>query len=207
MVHDNIPDERNIRYAEQNWDTALAFTDGSNTHTLFTALLSAYDSVDDDIESLYKQTHINSATGAELDQFGELVNVERKSNESDAKYRARIKATFRSSTMGATFDQFSEFVAVVLETDIDNIRFLTPYERKPATVEVSANSEIYEALDLTNEDVIELLDGGVPAGHRVEVFEGGTFRLKSDGDGDDPQKGLTSDSIETGGTVRADLEE
>ncbi len=206
MVHNDIPNERNIRYAEKNWDSALAFTDGSNTHTLIEALLSAYNSVDDEIESLYKQTHINSATGAELDQFGELVNVERKSNESDAKYRARIKATFRSSTMGSTFDQFTEFVSVVLNTDIDNIRFLTPYKRFPATVDVSANTEIYDALNLTTQDVIELLERGVPAGHKVRVFEEGTFRLKSDGDGDDPSKGLTSDNIETGGTLLQDLE-
>lgn len=205
-TYDSITNSRNIRQAKREWDSALAFADNSNNRRLFDALLTAADRIDSDIEDIYEQTHIDSATDRELDQFGELVNVERKSNESDDKYRARIKATFRASTMGSTFDQFTEFVSVVLNTDIDNIRFLTPYERFPATVDVSANSEIYDALNLTNQDVIELLERGVPAGHEVRVFEEGTFRLKSDGDGDDPSKGLTSDAIETGGTLRQDLE-
>jgi len=205
MVHNDIPDERNIRYAEQNWDSALAFTGGSNTHTLFKALLSSYNSVDDDIESLYEQTHINSATGAELDQFGELVNVERKSNESDAKYRARIKATFRASTMGATFDQYVEFCTSVLQTDVANLNFNTPYESQPATVIVGADGDVYNSVGFTAEEIVSLLEKGVPAGHRVEVVEGGTLQLKEDGEGDDPTKGLTADDIDEGGTLSEDI--
>lgn len=201
----HINKQRNIRTAEDEWDSAIDFADGSNTHRLVETLLTVFDETDEDIEEIYKQTHINTATGRELDQYGELVDTERKYNESDDKYRARIKASFRAATIGTTFEQFTEFVAVVLNTNIDNLRFLTPYERNPATVDVSANASVYNDSNLTNQDVINLLERGVPAGHEVRVFEAGTFRLKSDGDGDDPAKGVTSDAIETGGTLRADL--
>lgn len=200
-----IDDNRNIRTAEDEWESAIDFADGSNTHRLIEALLSTYDNVDDDLVDVYDQTHIDSATGRELDQFGELVNVERKYNEGDEKYRARIKAAFRASTMGATFDQFVEFCANTLDTNIANLNFNTPYESEPATVTVGANSSVYDSVGLTAGEIVELFGKGVPAGHKVNVIEGGTFRLKEDGDTDDATKGLTSDSITAGGTLAADV--
>jgi hypothetical protein len=203
--YDRLEDNRNIVEAESEWESAVAFSDGSNTYRLVRTLLTLYDSVDENIEDVYEQTHINSATGAELDQFGELVNVERKTNGSDNKYRARIKAFFRASTIGTTYNQFTEFVAETLNSDIQNFTFTTPHTNQPATVVVAAQGSVYQSVGFSNEEIVELLSKGVPAGHEVTVVEGGTFSLKSDGDGDDPDKGLTSDSIETGGTVAGEI--
>lgn len=199
------PRNRNIRQAEANWDSPVDFSPGSNTYKLFRALLTVNDRMDVDLEEIYEQHHIESATGDDLDKFGRLVNVERQSGEGDERYRARIKALFRASTMGATFDQFTEYCASVLSTDIQNIEINTNYDPNPATVNVSADPSIYTQLNLTNQDVQELLGGGVPAGHSVQVIERGTLRLKSDGEIDDPSIGLTSDSIDTGGTLAGDL--
>lgn len=200
-----ISDNQNIKEAEAVWDSGIEFASGSNTHRLMRALLSQADRMDDDLEEIYEQHHINSATREELDAFGKLVNVKRKSGEPDDKYRSRIKATFRASTIGTTFDQFTEFCATVIDTDIDNLNFTTPYDNNPATVVVGADSDVYDNATLTPTEVQTLLESGVPAGHAVSIVEGGTFRLKSDGDTDDPDKGLTSDSISSGGTLSEDL--
>jgi len=45
----------------------------------------------------------------------------------------------------------------------------------------------------------------VPAGHSVNVEVSVTFELKSDGQTDDADNGLTSDVIQTGGTLTEDL--
>lgn len=195
---------RNISEAENRWGYALTFTKGSNNRKLFEAFATLFNDQDTDIENIYNQQHINSATGDELEKFGELVNVKRKSGESDDSYRARIKAVFRASTIGTTYDQFTEFCAEILTTNIENFNFNTPYGSNPATIVVGAEESIYADVGFTNQTIADLLQRAAPAGHSVDVVIGGTFRLKSDGETDDADKGLTADNIETGGTLTSD---
>lgn len=204
--YDRIEDGRNITEAEQQFgDKAIEFAPNSTMHRLFEALLLELDRTDENLEEIYEQQHISSATGDDLDQFGELVDVDRKTGEGDDKYRARIKTAFRASTMSATYDEFAEFCAAVLDTNVKNLEFVTNYGGDPATVRVSAPVDVYDALNITNAEVEDVLDDGVPAGHAVFPLKGGTFRLKADGDNDEAEKGLTSDSINTGGTLAADV--
>jgi uncharacterized phage protein gp47/JayE len=204
-TYDRIEDERNITEATDEWQSAVDVAPQSNTYQLLRALLSQADRIDADLEDIYNDHHIDSADGTALDVFGSLVNVERKSNESDNKFRARIKAQFRASTIGTTYDEYLQFVAAVLQTNVGNIELSTNYGGDPATVNVSTQSSVYENVDLTPTETQEILGSGVPAGHEVKALEIGTFRLKADGDTDTADKGLTSDSISTGGTLAADL--
>lgn len=200
-------EDRNIRTAEQNWDSALAFAKQSNTYKLINALTSKYGSIDRDIEDIYKQIHIDTATGRQLDQFGELVSVERKYNESDDKYRARIKSTFRASTIGTTYDEFTRFCSTVLNRNVEDITFVTNYLTDSATIIIQGESSIYDESIFTQSEIIDLLNKGVPAGHEVDIaVEGGSFILKSDGETDDASKGLTSDTIDTGGTIYEEIQ-
>lgn len=205
MSHFDLQDGRNIAEADAEWKSGIAFTSQSNTYKLVKALLSEADRIDGELEEIYDQTHINTATGKNLEKIGDLVDVNRQTGEGDGKYRARIKGNFRASTTGTTYNDFSEFVATVLNTDIDNLNFLTSYDAEPATVTVNADPSIYQNTVLTAQDIVSIVEQGVPAGHAVNLTEGGTFRLKEDGDIDDPSKGLTSDSISTGGTLAEDL--
>lgn len=197
-------DNRNIRTASENWNSGITFAPESNTYKLVRALLSQAHRIDEDLEWIQSSHAIQTATGSNLEKIGQLVDVDRRSNESDASYRARIKATFRSATTSTTFNEFVQFSSRVLDTSIDNITFTTS-PAFPASVSVSTDESVYNNLNLSNEDVKELLGMGVPAGHEVRILESGTFKLKTDGETDDPDKGLTSDSISTGGTLAEDV--
>lgn len=205
MTDGDITDDRNIAEADSEWDSGIAFSPDNNTYALMRALLTEADRIDSNLEEIYDQHHVNSATGDDLEKIGDLVNVRRQTGESDNRYRARIKGKFRAATTDTTFDQFVEFTASVLSTEISNVEFLTSYDARPATVDVAADTSVYDGVDLLPSELTDILDDGVPAGHRVRVLERGTFRLKADGDTDDPDKGLTSDGISTGGTLAADL--
>jgi len=205
MTDGNITDDRNIAEADSEWDSGIAFSPGNNTYALMRALLTEADRIDSDLEDIYDQHHVNTATGDDLEKIGDLVNVRRQTGESDNRYRSRIKGKFRAATTDTTFDQFVEFTASVLSTEISNVEFLTSYGARPATVGVATDSSVYDSLSLSASNLADLLDDGVPAGHRVRVLERGTFRLKQDGDTDDPDQGLTGDRISTGGTLAADL--
>lgn len=203
--YDRIEDDRNISEGVAEWDSAIEFAPSSTMYRLVDALLQEADRVDEDLEAIYEQQHIASATGDNLDQFGRLVDVDRNTGESDDKYRTRIKAAFRASTISTTWDEYVQFATAVLSTDIENLNFRTNYGARPATVNVGAQSEVYESLDLTGAEAQDLLERGVPAGHEVQLLEGGTFRLKVSGANDDVSKGLTADDIDTGGTLAEDL--
>lgn len=205
MPEKDIPDDRNIAEAEVEWESGIEFGPNSNTYRLMRVLLTEADRIDEDLEEIYNNHHVNTATGDDLDKIGDLVNIDRNTGESDSRYRARIKGKFRAATIDTTFDQFAEFTASVLNTDIDNIDYLTSYSARPAVVSVATQGSVYDALNLTPEEIKDILDDGVPAGHEVRVLEGGTFRLKADGDTDDTDKGLTSDGVTSGGTLAADL--
>lgn len=204
-TYDTIEDDRNVTEAEGEWDSPITIAPGSNMRSLIRALLSEADRVDEDLEEIYEAQHIDSATGEELNTWGRLVDVTRKTGEGDDKYRTRIKAEFRQSTIEPTFDQFSEFCASVLNTDIENLEFILNLSGDPATVDIGINAQVVEDSALTAKEIEDLFGGGVPAGHEVQTFAGGTFRLKSDGQTDDADLGLTSDSISTGGTLAEDL--
>lgn len=203
---DKIKDGRNINKAQDEWQNdGIEFTQNSNTYKLVRALTSQADRIDDEIDKIRQSHHIDTATGEALDRIGELVQLTRKSNESDEKFRARIKVQFRVGNIGTTFDEFSEFSSVLLNTDIDNIEYIFNYENRPATVQIATQTEVYENSPLTRNEVSEFLSRAVPAGHEVNPLEKGSFRLKTDSDTNDSSKGLTSDSVSTGGTVAADI--
>lgn len=205
-MSNDIPDDRNLTTAEREWDNeGISFNDNTNTYKLVRALLAPADRIDADLEAIKDAHHIDTATGKQLDKIGRLVNLRRKNNGSDEKYRARLKVQFRVGNIGTTFDAFSEFSSSLLDTDIDNIFFTFDFDSNAATVDVSADPEIYDNADITRDEARDFLGRAVPAGHNVRVFNGGTFRLKSDGDTDDPSLGLTSDSMDDGGTLASEI--
>lgn len=203
---DEIQDNRNIKNAERVWDNGgVEFNSNTNTYRLVRALLSQADRIDNDLESVRDSHHIDEASGRELDEIGKLVTLKRKRGEDDPKYRARLKVQFRVGNIGTTFEEFSEFSSVLLDTDLENIEFIFNFGARPATVQVATEPEVYTNSALTRSEVRKYLGRAVPAGHEVEALERGTFRLKVDGETDDDSKGLTSDSISTGGTVASDI--
>jgi len=203
---EKIPLARNVPVATANWESAATIADGSTNNTLIQSLLAqTADSLDQDLEDTWANHHINTAQGDALDRIGEFVNVARQTNESDAKYRTRIKARFRAGNIDPTIDNFLEFVASVFAVSPDNFTL----DRTPSVpvITVSANDEIWQQNDLSIAETQELFERAVPAGHTVQLQQaGGTFRLIDDAGINDPAAGLTSDSIDTGGTLTFDIQ-
>lgn len=198
--------KRNIKTAQSEWPTpGIDISNKTNTYKLVRALVSVLDEEDQQLDQIRRSHHINTAVDEELERLGSLVQLDRNQGESDKKYRARIKVQYRVGNIGTTFDEFSQFASALLSTSITNIEFVSDLAANPATAAVSAPPEVYDNVELTRQEVAEFLGEAVPAGHDVNVLESGTFRLKADSDVDDPDKGLTSDSISTGGTLAADI--
>lgn len=205
MAHDKIGDRKNIGTAEREWDSSIDFSSQSNTYKLVDALLSEADRIDSSLDVVYDEHTINSATGKSLDQFGKFIGISRDSGESDNSYRTRIKAESAQKITTTDYESFVEFVVTVLSTNINNVDFFTNYDANAATVTVSADQALYDSVNIDNNIIADIISDGVPAGHRALVQARGNFELKTDGDTDNADFGLTSDSIETGGTLSADI--
>ena len=97
----------------------------------------------------------------------------------------------------------------MLDADEDDVEVFTNYDSHPGAVFFAAQEELYEQSEIGIPDIQRFADRVVPAGHRVELETLGTFRVTDDQtileEGHDPDAGLTSDEIETGGTLAEDV--
>lgn len=200
------PSGLNFSKTITSWDNeGIAFYRGSNTYKLMNALVGVLDRLSMNTEQVLSSHHIRTAHGRELDNLGQTVNVRRLEGESDDKYRLRIQTEFRLNSIEGTFDEVAEFIIVLLNSSADNVIFDQRFDADPAVLYVSAQADIYDNTPLTRQEIIDLAGRVVSAGHEIKLEESGTFILKADGDPNDPNKGLTSDVISTGGTLAADI--
>lgn len=204
MAHDT--DRVNVDEIVTKWQHGLVeVTPGSNAHKLLTALAAALDDYDTSLSNVTDAHHLGNAEGDELERIGKLGDVQRKTGESDGKYRERIRGNIRASTSSGTFDDVLEFAVTMFDTSENNVRLDTDFDLDPAVVTVSIFQEDLNDSPLTASEVKDLFNDVVAAGHEAKVNERGTFEVKADGTSDDADKGLTSDSVSTGGTLAADL--
>jgi hypothetical protein len=159
-----------------------------------------------DADALRDARHINHASGEHLTDLGTDIGIPRRGGESDDKYRARIKSTIIAAQSRGTADDVIDAAAGIVETDAERIELDTRYDTDPATVFVYIKTADLDDTLLTAQEVETLLGDAVFAGHRVRVRTQGTtvFRVTDDASTNDPDNGLTSDSVSTGGELVSD---
>lgn len=185
------------------WDLTVVYPfEDTNLYGLLSGLAAAYDDIDDAVQDLLEQRHVETATGRSLELLGDLADVSRQSGESDDKYRKRIIASFRAGLSGTTFEDLLSFLEFILEIDDETIEIS---QDTGARVSVNLPSNAVTQSPLTSSEITQLSEDVVPAGHTISLVQSGTFEVKADGTTDDPDKGLTSDSISTGGTLSEDI--
>lgn len=158
------------------------------------------------LDQIREARHIDDAAGAQLDNIGDLVGVRRRDGELDPQYRARIKSTFIAGRSGGTFDDILRGMAAILDTELDRIQ-LQRDDASIATCEITVQTVDLNESPITATDLADAAEDMVLAGHAVNVVQSNAnaFTLKADGDTDDPDLGLTSDGISTGGELVSDI--
>lgn len=205
MPHDTLGN--NIDNVLDEWDnSALDTHPSSHLYKLLKSIANSFDEQDKDLENIYDQHIISQAGGDSLERLGQLGGVNRKTGESDDKYRQRIKSNLATGRTDTTFETTVEIVATIMEGNLDQIELENRFDAsEPAKVFVWIEDTLVNNSALTGSEIVSLLEQLVPAGHRVEGRSQGTFEVKSDGQIDDADLGLTGDNISTGGTLSSDL--
>ena len=199
-----------INKIESQWDNrGIAFYPGSNMYKLMDAITSEGDRQLEEAHTISRANKIRTAKGDLLDKFGFAVNLPRQTGESDDRYRIRIQLRYRINSIEGTMDEIAQFAAAMVGVSPDNISFETRFDAAPATLFISAQGKVWDNSVLSREEIEEFAEQVVSAGHRVILEEAGTFLLTSDEllieQGNLLEHGLTSDTIETGGTLAADI--
>ena len=163
-----------------NWDGPVSLEPGDNLYKLLQVVGSENRRLDLELESLYDNRFVDTATGRELEKLGRYVGVTRKTDEKDDKLRIRINAAFASQASDTTRDSFATVALLVLDADSESVSFSSPPETEPKTVELTVDGSIINASPLTIDEIQVLLNGALSVDAQAVIISGGGFAFAGD---------------------------
>ena len=163
-----------------NWDGPVSLEPGDNLYKLLQVVGSENRRLDLELESLYDNRFVDTATGRELEKLGRYVGVTRKTDEKDDKLRIRINAAFASQASDTTRDSFATIALLVLDADAESVSFSSPPETEPKTVELTVDGSIIDASPLTIDEIQVLLNGALSVDAQAVIISGGGFAFAGD---------------------------
>jgi hypothetical protein len=176
----NITDQQNREEIIENWDHPLEPHESTNLYKLLQVLVSENERLDMELDELYDNRFIDTASGVSLEKIGDLVGVNRKTDEGDRKLRKRIKGAFAAQASDTTYDSFANAALSILDSTPDAVGFATPPETPKKTVELRMDGGDFEDNPLTEDELIVLLNGALSIDGQVIVKTTGTFAFAGD---------------------------
>ena len=186
----------------------MSVTESSNSRQFLEALLTELDRFDEDLTDVLEAHHLDTATGEELGKIGNLGDIQRRDGESDEAYRERIRANLAVGNSDGTFEDLVQLSGLVLQTNETNITINTDISQDPVAL-VSVDKNIVSertSNDFDKQNLVDVLNKSVSAGHVVYIESVGTFQLSSDTYNPPDGTGLTNDSGADGGTLGETIE-
>jgi hypothetical protein len=93
----------------------------SNTYGLMDSFVYEFDSFATEMDNMKLELYVETATGTYLDELGKLFKLGRRSGETDAQFRARIKAYWPGFSGGGTEDAIKSTVNKITGVPVTNI--------------------------------------------------------------------------------------
>ncbi|WP_372611591.1 hypothetical protein [Halomonas sp.] len=168
---------------EENWDYPVSLGPEKNLTSLLHVLASENGRIDLELESMYDDRFIGSATGKELEKLGAFVGIVRKTDEGDDKLRVRILGGFAAEASDTSYESFASAAMSILGADKGDITLTTPPDTiEPKTVELGVDGAILDSHPLTKNELQILLNGALSVDARAVITSEGTFAFEGDED-------------------------
>lgn len=164
----------------KNWDHPIELTEDKNLYDLLLVLSKENRRIDLDLEELYDDRFLDSASGEELKKIAKLVNAEMKTGEGEEKFRKRVRGEFAVQASDTTYESFATILLSILEANASSVEITTPPDTHDKVVEVRVDSGIINENPLSMSEINDLLDRTVSAGARVDIYETGAFAFAGD---------------------------
>lgn len=177
------PDNRaSIDDARQQFPNAGVEIDSDDPlAALLRTLVSQFHRLDTEIDDLYDQRFIDTATDRELELLSANVGVEPRTGETDASFRARVRAGYRIATSDGTFEAVARAALALLDADPGDIQLIGPPETTGGVGRVLAPDILVEQSPLSQSEIAAELTRAAPLGHRLEVVTEDTLLLGESG--------------------------
>lgn len=165
-----------------NWEHPISLYEGDDLYKLLQVVALENQRIDLELEELYDDRFLETATRKELEKIGDLVGVNRLTGEGDAKLRKRIQGEFIAQASDTTYEVVASAILSILEADPDQVTINTPPETLPKVVEVEADSNVIQNNPLSRNELASLFDKAVSSDAKVNLIEMGTFAFAGDDD-------------------------
>lgn len=164
-----------------NWDHPIQLHESTNLYSLLKILASENKRIDLELDRVYDDRFLATASGQSLEKMGDLVGIDRKTKEQDKKLRKRIRAAFAASASDTTYESFASAALSILDADSGAIEIKTPPETPAKIVRLNVDGSVLEENPLTEDELSVILSAALSIDAKLEITETGTFAF----DGDD----------------------
>lgn len=157
-----------IETAAAEWPSRwLPFFRTTNHYKIISALVATGDAFNSFAKNVRAATHVGTATGTELEKLGELVGVNRRDAESDAKLRQRIILSTAAGLIEPTTNNVSRYIRKLYQATYDD--FTLTFSSSEPTMTVEVDSTVQSDSEFTVSESEALIGRALPAGHAVDV--------------------------------------
>lgn len=153
--------------------------DQPNITALMRPILEEFQRLEDTTWSLIVDRTLDTATGASLDQYGELLN-ESRAGWGDGLYRRLLKAKIVVNNSAGTIDDYTKIAQIM--TEATSVRVIVLQEMS-TIVEYFVPDE---QSAIWRVEIIRMLEAAASLGTRLLIFEGraaAAFGFEEDVDG------------------------
>lgn len=162
-----------VAEAEDAFDhPVLQITVDRPERRLMLVLLDELDRVDQKLNEVLTNHHVQTAQGGALERMGELTNTSRRDGENDDYYSYRLIAEGGVKRLQPTIEELSPYAKLLLDTDYSNFSITTDLSNNPATFEITAPATVWDDAPLDRSDLDDYFAAALPSGHdfnRVET--------------------------------------
>jgi hypothetical protein len=148
-------------------------------YDLLIALQEELNRVERNIDDLYDERFVDSATGEELERLGAEVGVVKQTGESEDRYRLRVKIAKSISRSDGSLPALARTLERIFG---DNAATLT-LETVPGdpAIRLRVPTEVLDTIPLTRGELETELRQFMPVNDRIEVVTDDTFVLGASG--------------------------
>ncbi len=163
-----------------NWDHPIDVKPGTDLYKLLLVSSQENSRLNLEIEELYENRFLPTATGKELEKLGRYVGVKRKTDEGDRKLRKRIQGEFLAQGSDTTYEYFASAALSILKVGAGSVEMITPPQSPSKVITLKVDGSTFSGNPLTKSEIADLLDKCVSADAKVNLIEVGTFAFAGD---------------------------
>jgi len=175
-ITDSTPTTSELSRAIRREQPAIRF-DNQTGEALLRLYQHQYDRLESDIEELYDERIVATATGSHLERIGTKYDIERKTNESDERLRKRIEARRLVGLSRGTYGDIAKLALVLFDTESSEIQ-LEPSSvtSEDGTGKVRVPTDLIDSSPFTEAEIADIISDAAIGGHRIVVENRDAFR-------------------------------